>query len=112
MSTPGKDRASSDADEPAAAKPSDEVRIKTKYGNLILADNHLHADFRIRILIKKISGNAVQRNYYKRVIRQYLRENRSRFKRYNDCVFYYHSKARISFQDIQAELNEKISGLS
>jgi ribonuclease P protein component len=112
MNSPGKNKRKSVTAADPQLTPPDEIKIKTKYGYLTLAINPQNPDLKIRILIKKVVGNAVQRNYYKRLLRQYLRDNRSRFIRYNDCVFYYHSKVRASFHDIQDELNNKISGLA
>jgi len=112
MSIPGNDKIKSkDAATPLTNRP-DEIKLKTKYGYLTLANSPLHADLKIRIIIKKVTGNAVQRNYYKRVLKKYFRDNRSRFNRYNDCVFYYNYKIRAYFQDIQNELNDKISELA
>ncbi len=112
MNSPGNDKVKSVTTADVLATRPDEIKIKTKYGYLTLVNNPRHPDLKIRILIKKVVGNAVQRNYYKRVLRKYLRDNHSKFYRYNDCVFYYHYKARVHFNDIQNELNDKISGLA
>jgi len=111
MSSPGSNKEKSiDGAISPAARP-DEIKIKTRYGFLTLAHNPRHPDLKIRIIIKKVVGNAVQRNYYRRVLRKYLKDNHSKFKRYNDCVFYYHYKTRVYFHEIQNELNDKISGV-
>jgi len=112
MNSPGKDKVEAVFTAAVPAPRSDEIKIKTKYGYLTLANNPLHPDLKIRIIIKKVVGNAVQRNYYRRVLRKYLKDNHSKFKRYNDCVFYYHYKTRAYFQEIQNELNDKITGIA
>jgi ribonuclease P protein component len=110
MSTPGRRKEKLTA-EVFKSNRSGEIRIKTKYGYLTLTINPNHPDLKIRVLIRKIVGNAVKRNYYKRVLRECMRNNRSKFSPYNDCTFYYQYKARARFTEIQNELNDKFSGL-
>jgi len=88
-----------------------EKKIRTKYGYLNLTQNPQHEEFKLRILIKKGTGNAAYRNYIKRIIREYLRHERSKLIFYNDCVFYFHSSDKINYMDLQNELNSKISSM-
>jgi ribonuclease P protein component len=86
-------------------------KIRTKYGYLNLSNNPLLPVFKLRIIIRKGVGNAVYRNYIKRIIREYMRIKRSELMRFNDCVFFYQYKTKINYIDLQNELDVKIASL-
>jgi ribonuclease P protein component len=108
MNTPARPKGA----KPANSSCPEEKKIRTKYGFLNLADNSRHSEFKIRIIIRKGAGNAVCRNYIKRIIRKYLRDNRSKLQRFNDCTFYYQSKTPIDYIDIKKEIDNKIADLT
>lgn len=67
-------------------------------------------DTKFAVLIKKNTGNAVQRNYRKRIVREYLRKNISRFvPRYNRVIFLYTMPGSIDYQMLTEEIDKKVS---
>ena len=48
-------------------------KIHTKYGVFFLNDKSNESRLRFAVLIKKSVGNAVWRNYCKRIVRSYIR---------------------------------------
>jgi len=65
-------------------------------------------NIKTRIVVRKKVGQAVYRNYIKRIIRAYIRGNRSKLYSYNDFVFYFNSGPKATFKDICNELDERI----
>ena len=61
------------------------------------------------VLVKKSIGNAVKRNYCKRIVREYVRRNKAKFKEYNQIIFLYNSGQNVSFSDLKKEFDFKLN---
>ena len=64
--------------------------------------------FEYSVLIKKNVGNAVKRNYYKRIVREFIRKNINKFGTYKKIVFLYNYKGNINFRKLEKEFKKKI----
>lgn len=76
-------------------------KIYTKFGLLFLYKNNNDILSKIGILIKKKSGNAVKRNYIKRIIRQFVCKEYNIISHYNIIIFLYNYKGKISYKDLR-----------
>ncbi len=82
-------------------------RVRSRFGNFYLLNGH-HSEKRMAVLIKKHVGNAVQRNYRKRIVREYIRKNISDIcgmKRYNELVFLFNYKGEINYHQLSKGLS-------
>ena len=79
-------------------------RIKSRYGIFYLFNGH-HCEKRIAVLIKKYVGNAVQRNYRKRIIRECIRKNLNKMNKYNELVFLFNYKGEINYLQLSDEFS-------
>ena len=53
-------------------------------------------------------GNSVKRNYYKRRIREFIRNNIDSFGKMNEIIFLYNHKETIKYRQIETELKKKL----
>ena len=83
-------------------------RIKTRYGTFYCRTGQM-AVRRIAVLIKKNVGNAVERNYRKRIVREYLRNEFHSAKTYNDIIFLYNYKGEVSYRELVAEFSYRLA---
>ncbi len=83
-------------------------RIKTRFGNFYLMQGEQGMK-RMAVLIKKHVGNAVQRNYCKRIIRTYIRNTAHQIKQYNDIIFLYTFSGDVTYQDIYEEFSDRLA---
>jgi len=83
-------------------------RIKTRYGNFYLLKNESGVN-RMAVLIKKHVGNAVQRNYRKRIVREYIRDSINKFESYNEIIFLFNFIGEISYKDICNEFSDRLA---
>jgi ribonuclease P protein component len=83
-------------------------RIKTRFGNFYLMKGEQGVT-RMAVLIKKHVGNAVQRNYCKRIVRSYIRNTAHRFKQYNDIIFLYTFTGDVTYQDLYEEFSDRLA---
>ena len=74
-------------------------KIYNKFGLLFLYSNKRKLR-KVGILIKKQSGNAIQRNYIKRIIKQFVRNQYSAFCAYEKIIFLYNYKGKISYKEL------------
>lgn len=82
-------------------------KIYTKYGVFFLAINN-NPEKQVAILVKKSIGIAVERNYYKRRIREYIRNNLDTFSDFNQIIFVLNKKLDVSYSGIIKEFQSKI----
>jgi ribonuclease P protein component len=84
-------------------------KVFTKYG-LIFYQNQPATDYNaIAILIKKRCGNAVKRNYIKRIIRSFIREYAEELTAYNRMVFLYTYLGTVTYLDLKERYLKAIS---
>jgi len=62
----------------------------------------------IAVLVKKSVGIAVKRNYFKRLIREYIRKNLKKFSDYNQIIFVINKKIDVPFAQLKLEFDQKI----
>jgi len=72
-------------------------KIYTTFGLIFLNTDIQDEDLKIAVLVKKKCGTAVKRNYIKRIIRHFVRENRSLFLNYNRVIFLYRYQGTVNF---------------
>lgn len=80
-------------------------RVKTNYGNFYLMRGDQNIK-RMAVLIKKQVGNAVQRNYCKRIVREYIRRSTGVFGSYHDIIFLYNFQGAVSYREIYADFSD------
>jgi ribonuclease P protein component len=76
-------------------------RVYTKFGLLFLYRDNIEVLNKIGILVKKQSGNAVKRNYIKRIIRQFVRNEYILLQHYSKIIFLFNYKGKISYNEIR-----------
>ena len=64
-------------------------KVFNRYGIIFIREEKNFPDTRIAILIKKKAGNAVHRNYVKRIIRHFIREQDALLSKYGRSTFLY-----------------------
>ncbi len=85
-------------------------KLYFKYGIIFLnKDNRVKEELRFAVLVKKHCGNAVRRNYVKRISRNFIIRNITLFKPYSRVIFLFLSK-KISFK-YEALENELLKAL-
>ena len=83
------------------------TKIYTRFGIFFLKKNTEEKKY-IAVLIKKSIGIAVKRNYYKRILREYLRNNIDKFPDYNQIIFLFNGSGNATYADIKEEFGKKI----
>ena len=83
-------------------------KIHTRYGLFFLSKDSNSDQIGFAVLIKKSVGNAVRRNYYKRIVRSYFRNNLKRFAIYGNVLFLFNYKGKINFQDLKGEFDNRL----
>ena len=79
----------------------------TRFGIFFLAKNE-KPEKQIAVLVKKSIGIAVKRNYFKRLIREYIRKNLKKFSDYNQIIFVINKKIDVPFAQLKLEFDQKI----
>jgi len=82
-------------------------RLRTRYGNFYLMSGD-HTGHKMAVLIRKQIGNSVQRNYRKRIVREYLRHHFEKIHPYNEAVFLYNFSGNISYHQLQSEFSRRL----
>jgi ribonuclease P protein component len=86
-------------------------RIQTKYGIFFIKQNKTDNKMNFAVLIKKSVGNAVWRNYCKRIVRAYIRNKINLFPQNSKCLFLYTYEDKINYQLLEEELDKKLNTL-
>lgn len=76
-------------------------KIRTKYG-IIFVKRNVSENLLAGILIKKNTGNAVQRNYSKRIIRHFIRAQAQQLTTYSRVVFLYLYKGKTTYAQLES----------
>ena len=84
------------------------IKKYTKFGIFFLQKNS-DTEKCYAVLVKKSVGIAVKRNYYKRLIREYIRNNTEIFSDYSKIVFVINKKIDVPFSELKVELDQKFS---
>ena len=84
-------------------------KIHTRYGLFFLSKESLSDQIGFAVLIKKSVGNAVRRNYYKRIVRSYFRNNLKLFVNYGKVLFLFNYEGKINFQDLKEEFDNQLN---
>jgi len=84
-------------------------KVHTKYGIFFLYDKTHDETFRFAVLIKKQVGNAVKRNYCKRIVRAYIRNRlNTKIKNYK-VIFMYNFVGDINYNLLMNEFDTKLA---
>jgi ribonuclease P protein component len=84
-------------------------KIYTKYGVFFLCDKSNTDQLRFAVLIKKNVGNAVQRNYCKRIVRTYMRNKINSFTKNGKILFVYTYEGKIGYTLLEQEFDKKLA---
>jgi ribonuclease P protein component len=76
-------------------------KVYTKFGLLFLYKNNDNILSKIGILVKKKSGNAVKRNYIKRIIRYFICKEYNNISHYSKIVFLYNYQGNIFYKNLR-----------
>ena len=79
-------------------------KYHTRYGPVFMykSSDRDHCT-RVAILLKKSVGSAVQRNYIKRIIRNFVARNFQIIKGSNRLIFLYNSREPVSYARLEKE---------
>ena len=76
-------------------------KVYTKFGLLFLYNDNIKVLNKVGILVKKQSGNAVKRNYIKRILRQFVRNEHEFLRYYSKIIFLYNYSGKISYNELR-----------
>jgi ribonuclease P protein component len=76
-------------------------KVYTKFGLIFLYQDYKINLQKIGILVKKKSGNALKRNYIKRIIRQFVRNEYNLLCHYTKIIFLYNYQDEISYHELR-----------
>lgn len=76
-------------------------KVYTKYGIIFLKNLPGTANKHIAILVKKKCGNAVKRNYIKRLLRRFIREHALLLTNNNRIAFLYLYTGKAEYKKIE-----------
>jgi ribonuclease P protein component len=85
-------------------------RIRTRYGTFYLVRGD-HNERKMAVLIQKQVGNSVQRNYRKRIVREYIRNHFGNIHSFNVAIFLYNFSGSISYHQLKSEFSRRIETL-
>ena len=83
-------------------------KVYTKYGIFFLAESPKIDPPGFAVLIKKNVGNAVSRNYCKRLVREYARIHLDLFSKYSRILFLYNFRGTVAFNLLSDEFNRRL----
>ena len=86
-------------------------RIHTQYGIFFIGQKRTNNRINFAVLIKKSVGNAVWRNYCKRIIRAYTRNNIDILPENRRVIFLYNYDGKINYTLLEEELDKKLATL-
>ena len=84
------------------------LKIHTRYGLFFLSREPQKDKIGFAVLIKKNIGNAVKRNYCKRIVRVYFRSNIKLFLNYGNVLFLYNYQGKVKFRDLVKEFDQRL----
>ena len=84
-------------------------KIYTKFGIFFLSHKLSINRMNFAVLVKNNVGNAVYRNYCKRVIRTYIRKNIDQFPQNLQIIFLYTYQGKINYHLLEEEFYKKLA---
>jgi len=84
-------------------------KIYTQFGIFFLGKKKTDKRIYFAVLIKKSVGNAVWRNYCKRIIRTYMRKNINNLPENLQIIFLYTYDGKINYQLLEEEFGKKLA---
>jgi ribonuclease P protein component len=86
-------------------------KVHTKYGVFFLKCKSNDNQFRFAVLIKKSVGNAVRRNYCKRIVRTYIRNRIHNFAENLNIIFVFNFEGKTQYNLLEEEFDKKLDFL-
>jgi ribonuclease P protein component len=86
-------------------------KIRTKYGIFFLGQKKTDNRVDFAVLIKKSTGNAVWRNYCKRIVRAYSKNKIDMFPSNRQIIFIYTYKGKINYNLLEEEFDKNLTTL-
>ena len=77
-------------------------KVFNKYGIIFIKQDSSLKNNMSAVLIKKKCGNAVKRNYIKRIVRNFIREHSEQVGKYNRTLFLYLFKGSVNYEDMES----------
>ena len=84
-------------------------KISTKYGVFFINDKSRDRNLRFAVLIRKSVGNAVWRNYCKRIVRSYMRNRFTHFMNKGEVIFVYNFEGKVQYRLLEEEFDKKLA---
>jgi ribonuclease P protein component len=84
-------------------------KIPTKYGVFFIDHQSNLSGLRVAVLIKKSVGQAVWRNYCKRIVRSYFRNKLRHYISKGQVIFVYSFAGKTSYRNLEEEFDKKLS---
>ena len=84
-------------------------KVYTKFGIFFLSHKTTNNQMNFAVLIKKSVGNAVFRNYCKRIVRTYVRKNIDQFPQKSQVIFLYTYQGKINYHLLEEEFYKKLT---
>lgn len=78
-------------------------KVFNKYGIIFVLKKTNEPNLKSAILIKKKIGNAVHRNYIKRLNRHFIREHADQLSQYPRSLFLFLYKGKVTYQELASE---------
>ena len=85
--------------------------MPSKYGVFFIGHNDIPVQVRVAVLIKKSVGNAVVRNYCKRIVRAYIRNRIDTFFENGQVIFVYTYTGKTKYNLLEEEFDKKLAVL-
>ena len=79
-------------------------KVYFRFGLIFLFNEENQNHLRVGILVKKSCGNAVKRNYIKRICRAFVRNYSYLFKNTNRVIFLFNKNCQIKYKDLEKEI--------
>jgi ribonuclease P protein component len=86
-------------------------KVHTKYGIFFINNESNAKRLHFAVLIKKSVGNAVWRNYCKRIVRSYIRNRIDYFIENKQVIFVYTFEGKIRYNLLEEEFDKKLAFL-
>jgi len=90
---------------------SNGTKIYTKYGIFFIGHKKTDNLINFAVLIKKSVGKAVWRNYCKRIVRAYVKNNIDIFPDKRQIIFLYTHEGKIEYKILEEEFDKKLATL-
>ena len=86
-------------------------KVHTKHGLFFLYSLRMENQRGFAVLIKKRIGNAVWRNYCKRIVREYVRNRIMSLNKYQKIIFLYTYEGKVNYSNLEKEFDKKLKAI-